>query len=155
MARKKKCYSVRLKEFVQISDIAYRAVDFNGSSAIIPAKMYFGVDTETTKSQGYWISDWILKKKNLNYSNSKVAWFDENGNKYLDAERLEKSKRKKFIVKYKRIGDDILYSHEVKAESKEIAETATMQQFYLAKLKVKPITESGTNKIEIESIEEG
>lgn len=154
MARKKKCYSVRLKEFVQISDLAYRAVDFQNTKATIPASQYFGIDSETTKSKGFWLTEWILKKRTLQYSNKKVAWFDENGNKYSSAEKLEKTKKKKFIVKYKKDCDNILYSHEVKAESKELAETETMQQFYSAKLEIKPISENGMNKIEIESITE-
>lgn len=78
---KTKCYSVRLQSLTQISEKAYKAVAFDGSEAIIPASQVFGLDYEVTKSDAYWISAWILERKNLQYSNKKVAWFNEAGNK--------------------------------------------------------------------------
>jgi hypothetical protein len=78
---KTKCYSVRLDSMVRISDRCYKATAFDGSSDLIPASQVFGVDYEVVKSDAYWISAWILEKKNLQYSCKKVAWFDENGNK--------------------------------------------------------------------------
>ena len=74
------CYSVRLESLVRISDRAFKATAFDGSSDIIPASQVFGVDMEVTKSDAYWISAWILEKKSLQYSRKKSAWFDENGN---------------------------------------------------------------------------
>ena len=74
------CYSVRLESLVRISDRAFKATAFDGSSDIIPASQVFGVDMEVTKSDAYWISAWILEKKSLQYSKKKQAWFDENGN---------------------------------------------------------------------------
>ena len=76
---KTKCYSVRLQSLVRISDKAYKATAFDGSTAIIPISQEFGRDLEVQKSEAYWISAWILEKKNLQYSTRKEAWFDENG----------------------------------------------------------------------------
>lgn len=74
-----KCISVRLQSMVRISDKAYRAVAFDGSEAIIPSSQVFGLDYDVQKSEAYWVSEWILRKKDLQYSGKKVAWFDENG----------------------------------------------------------------------------
>jgi hypothetical protein len=75
------CYSVRLESLTRISDKAYKAVAFDGSSDVIPASQVFGQDWEVQKCDAYWISAWILSKKNLQYSSKKQAWFDENGNR--------------------------------------------------------------------------
>lgn len=75
------CYSVRLESLVRISDKAFKATAFDGSSDIIPASQVFGVDYEVQKSDAYWISAWILEKKSIQYSGKKQAWFDENGNR--------------------------------------------------------------------------
>lgn len=76
---KTKCYSVRLQSLVSISDRAYKATAFDGSTAIIPKSQVFGQDYDVQKSEAYWISAWILEKKDLQYSAKKEAWFDENG----------------------------------------------------------------------------
>lgn len=73
------CYSVRLESLVRISDRAFKATAFDGSSDIIPASQVFGIDYDVAKSDAYWISAWILEKKSLQYSKKKQAWFDENG----------------------------------------------------------------------------
>ena len=73
------CYSVRLESLVRISDKAFKATAFDGSSDIIPASQVFGVDYEVQKSDAYWISAWILGKKSIQYSGKKQAWFDESG----------------------------------------------------------------------------
>jgi hypothetical protein len=73
------CISVRLESLVRISDKAFKATAFDGSSDIIPASQVFGRDYEVTKSEAYWISAWILEKKSIQYSCKKQAWFDENG----------------------------------------------------------------------------
>ena len=73
------CYSVRLESLVRISDKAFKATAFDGSSDIIPASQVFGVDYEVQKSDAYWISAWILSKKSIQYSAKKQAWFDESG----------------------------------------------------------------------------
>ena len=73
------CYSVRLESLVRISDKAFKATAFDGSSDIIPASQVFGRDYEVMKSDAWWISAWILEKKSIQYSGKKQAWFDENG----------------------------------------------------------------------------
>ena len=78
---KTKCYSVRLESLVRVSPKAYKVTAFDGSSDIIPASQVFGQDFEIQKSDAYWISAWILDKKNIQYSTKKQAWFDENGHR--------------------------------------------------------------------------
>lgn len=73
------CYSVRLESLTRISEKAYKAASFDGSTDIIPASQVFGRDYEVMKSDAYWIAAWILQKKNIQYSGKKQAWFDENG----------------------------------------------------------------------------
>ncbi|HMM12465.1 MAG TPA: hypothetical protein PKE03_10265 [Bacteroidales bacterium] len=69
-----KCYSVRLKSLVSISDKAFKAIAFDGSEAIIPKSQVFGQDYDVQKCEAYWIAAWILEKKDLQYSNKKQAW---------------------------------------------------------------------------------
>lgn len=78
---KTKCYSVRLQSLVSISDKAYKATAFDGSTAIIPKSQVFGRDYEVQKSEAYWISCWILKQKELQYSTKKESVFNLNKNK--------------------------------------------------------------------------
>jgi len=66
--------------------MAYKARSFDGREDIIPASQVFGGDFEVSKSDAYWISAWILEKKNIQFSDKKVAWFDENGRKLPDIE---------------------------------------------------------------------
>jgi len=86
-----KCFSVRLESLVSISDRAYKATAFDGSTAIIPKSQVFGTDYDVSKSDAYWISAWILEKKDIQYSCKKVAWFDESGN-MLPSYKIEKHK---------------------------------------------------------------
>lgn len=76
---KTKCYSVRVVSLVSVSDKAYKATAFDGSTAIIPKSQVFGQDEEVRKCEAYWIAAWLLEKKDLQYSFKKEAWFDENG----------------------------------------------------------------------------
>ena len=78
--KKFKCYSVRVQNIFRISDYAYKVICFDGSSDIIPISQVFGQDYSVTKSDAYWITAWILEKKNIQYSTKKKAWFDEKGN---------------------------------------------------------------------------
>ena len=73
-----KCYSVRLESLVSISDKAYKATAFDGSTAIIPKSMVFGHDYEVQKSEAAWIAAFILEKEDcqLQYSDKKVKWFN-------------------------------------------------------------------------------
>ena len=72
-------YSVRLESLERISPKAFRATSFDGSTDIIPASQVMGRDYDVQKSDAWWISAWILEKKNIQYSSKKQAWFDENG----------------------------------------------------------------------------
>lgn len=78
---KTKCYSVRLESLVSISERAFKATAFDGSEAIIPKSQVFGQDFDVQKSDAYWISAWILSKKNLQYSTKKEGVFDLKKNK--------------------------------------------------------------------------
>ena len=85
-----KCYSVRLAGLEPISPLAYKAVAFDGSSDIIPASQVFGQDYEVAKSDAYWISAWILEKKNLQYSRKKSATFDKDTRRRIPEIIIEK-----------------------------------------------------------------
>lgn len=73
------CYSVRLKSLKSISDKAFLAISFDGSEDIIPKSCVLGKDSSVNKSNAYWIAAWILHSKNIQYSDKKIAWFDEKG----------------------------------------------------------------------------
>lgn len=85
-----KCLSVRLESLEQISPKAFKATAYDGSSAIIPASQIYGQDYGVTKSEAYWISEWILQKKELQYSRKKEAWFDADTRKQLPTYIIEK-----------------------------------------------------------------
>jgi len=70
-----KCLSVKLESLVDITDKACLAKSFDGREVIIPKSQIFGQDYEVLKSEAYWITEWILKKKNIQYSSKKVQWF--------------------------------------------------------------------------------
>ena len=73
---KTKCYSVRLKSITPITPKAYRAVGFDGSEAVLPASQVYGPDFDVQKSEAYWISAWILERKELQYSHKKIGWYN-------------------------------------------------------------------------------
>lgn len=74
-----KCYSVRLDSLISISDKCYLATAFDGSEALIPKSQVFGQDFDVTKSEAYWISAWILTKKEIQYSTKKSTMFSKAG----------------------------------------------------------------------------
>ena len=74
---------MRLQSFTAISPKCYKATSFDGSEDLIPASQYFGQDYEVSKSEAHWISEWILKKKKLQYSTKKQAFFDSDTGKML------------------------------------------------------------------------
>jgi len=74
-----KCISVRLESFDQISPKCYLAIAFDGSEALIPASQYFGQDYDVSKSEAHWITEWILEKKELQYSRKKTTIFTKDG----------------------------------------------------------------------------
>lgn len=84
------CISVRLESLVSISEKAYKAVAFDGSVEIIPKSQVFGRDYDVTKSEAWWISAWILEKKELQYSDKKRAWFDNESRERLPDIVVEK-----------------------------------------------------------------
>lgn len=84
-----KCYSVRLKSLVKISDKAYRATAFDGSVDIIPSSQVFGEDYSVMKSEAYWISSWILEKKSIQYSSKKIAWYDFDTDSMMPHVKIE------------------------------------------------------------------
>lgn len=84
------CVSVRLESLVSISEKAYKAVAFDGSEAIIPKSQVFGRDYDVIKSEAWWISAWILEKKELQYSDKKRAWFDNESRERLPDIIVEK-----------------------------------------------------------------
>ena len=86
---KTKCYSVRLQSLVSISDKAYKATAFDGSTAIIPKSQVFGMDYSVQKSGAYWISSWILGQKDIQYSSKKEAWFDSDTGDMLPTYNVE------------------------------------------------------------------
>jgi hypothetical protein len=90
MGAKIKCYSVRLDSLTSISEKAYKATAFDGSTAIIPKSMVMGKDYDVQKSDAYWISCWILEQKELQYSTKKEAWFDRDSGKMLPTYTVEK-----------------------------------------------------------------
>jgi hypothetical protein len=77
------CCSVRLSSLTSISEKAYLASAFDGSEAVIPKSQVFGQDYDVQKSEAYWISEWILKQKDLQYSGKKQAWFDKDTGRML------------------------------------------------------------------------
>jgi len=100
------CYSVRLESLTRISDKAYKAVAFDGSSDVIPASQVFGQDWDVQKSDAYWISAWILSKKSIQYSAKKQAWFDESG-KMLPTYTIERHTPDKVEAKESNEIDDL------------------------------------------------
>lgn len=80
---KTKCFSVRLKSLAYISEKACKAVAFDGSEGIIPSSQIFGPDFDVQKTDAYWISEWILGKKDIQYSHKKTAWFDSSTRKRI------------------------------------------------------------------------
>jgi len=78
-----KCYSVRVESVRDISDKCCLVRGFNGSESLIPKSQIYGQDTEVGKSDAYWISEWILEQKSLQYSNKKVAYFDKDSGDML------------------------------------------------------------------------
>ena len=84
------CYSVRLSSLTAISDKCYLATAFDGSEALIPKSQVFGQDYSVQKSEAYWISEWILKQKDLQYSGKKQATFDSVTRKEVPVWIVEK-----------------------------------------------------------------
>lgn len=93
------CYSVRLSSLTSISEKAVLATAFDGSEAVLPKSQVFGQDYSVSKSEAYWISQWILKQKDLQYSSKKEAWFDKETGKMLPTYKIEKHEPARFEPK--------------------------------------------------------
>lgn len=87
---KVKCYSVRLKSMTLISPNCFKAISFDGSESLIPSSQVFGADLEVEKSEAFFISAWILEKKNLQFSIKKEAWFDSETRQQLPSYTVNK-----------------------------------------------------------------
>jgi hypothetical protein len=87
---KTKCYSVRLESMTPISSKCWKAQAFDGSEALIPASQVFGQDYDVMKSEAWWISAWILEKKEIQYSQKKEAWFDSDTGRMMPTYKVEK-----------------------------------------------------------------
>jgi hypothetical protein len=74
---KTKCYSVRLESLHSISPKCYKAVAFDGSTALIPSSQVHGRDWSVNKSEAYWISAWFLDRVSIQHSRKKEAWFKD------------------------------------------------------------------------------
>lgn len=85
-----KCLSVRLKSLDQISAKCFKATGFDGISDLIPISQVFGIDYSVSKSDAYWISEWILKQKKIQHSNKKAAIFDNDTGKMIPIFTIEK-----------------------------------------------------------------
>lgn len=90
-----KCFSVRLKSLVRISDKACIAEAYDGSKDIMPISQIYGYDSDVRKSDAFWISEWILSKKSIQYSHKKQAWFDKDKKIMLATYSVEKHKPEK------------------------------------------------------------
>lgn len=84
------CYSVRLSSLTEISDKCYKVTAFDGSEALIPKSQVFGQDYSVQKTDAYWISEWILKQKSLQYSTKKQSFFDTITRKEVQTWIIEK-----------------------------------------------------------------
>lgn len=61
---------------ISISEKAYKAKSFDGSECILPKSQVFQQDYDISKSDAYWISEWILEQKNIQYSTKKEGWYN-------------------------------------------------------------------------------
>lgn len=78
-----------------MSDKACLAESYDGSKDIIPISQIYGLDSDVSKSDAYWISEWILSNKSLQYSHKKQAWFDKDKRLMLPTYSVERHKPEK------------------------------------------------------------
>lgn len=75
------CISVKLQALIPITDKCYKAIDFAGNEALLPKSQVVGQDYEKSDDnkdvEAWWISEWILQQKNIQYSQKRKAWFDK------------------------------------------------------------------------------
>lgn len=78
MSKKIKCYSVRLRKVVNLSEKSFRVEDFDGGSDVLPKSQFFGKDDGAAGNDSYWVAAWLLPDKNLTYSTAREREFDRN-----------------------------------------------------------------------------
>lgn len=88
-----------MKSLVRISDKACIAEAYDGSKDIMPISQIYGYDSDVRKSDAFWISEWILSKKSIQYSHKKQAWFDKDKRIMLATYSVEKHKPEKIEPK--------------------------------------------------------
>lgn len=93
-----KFISVRLEAMVSISPKCYKAVAFDGSEALIPKSQVQGRDWSVSKSEAWWISEWILGKVDLQHSNKKAAWFEDGRMLPTYEKKIHKPERKEPVI---------------------------------------------------------
>jgi len=108
MSLKTKCYSVRLESLVRISDKCFKAICFDGSEDLIPSSQVFAQDYDVIKSNAYWISAWILDKKNLQFSTKKEAWFWNDTKKMCPTITFEKHTPKRIKKSKTQIDESLI-----------------------------------------------
>ena len=50
----------------------------------------YGPDLDVAKSDAWWISEWILQQKPIQYSHKKESWFDSETKRMLPTYTVEK-----------------------------------------------------------------
>ena len=78
------CYSVRVKTLRSISDKAVLIETFDGAKDVFPKSQIYGVDRESRKSDAYWISEWILRQKSIQWSEKKMRLVSKEDSGNLD-----------------------------------------------------------------------
>lgn len=70
------CYSVRLKDYVQVSAKATKLFAYDGSTLVIPSCCMLRPDFK--KDNAYWIAAWVLDKnsKQFQFSTKRKGWYD-------------------------------------------------------------------------------
>jgi len=81
-----------------ISPKCYKAVAFDGSEALIPKSQVMGRDWSVSKSEAWWISEWILGKVNLQHSNKKAAWFEDGRMLPTYEKKIHRPERKEPVI---------------------------------------------------------
>lgn len=74
---KRKYISVELKSFTRISGKAFKAVFSNDAEYIIPASQIFAQNKEVTEKEEWFISEWILRQKQIPYKGMKAVWLHD------------------------------------------------------------------------------
>lgn len=85
-----KCYSVRIKELVEISEKCFKAFFWDGGELLIPKSQIYELDFDVKKSDSIWISAWFIEKSNVQFSRKKTAIYDTNKKTFVPIFKIEK-----------------------------------------------------------------